>query len=226
MARKAARLERAGALTPRDRMWAAIRELSISPDPDTEAWFSPVEVQFLANLRAPAEGQSHVDSVVSYLEGLAKAEPPYVECAQEDRPAGRKRSELALYRLARDVGVDAPRVTAEGKPVTQGLGNERMWTAMKSLREFDAVELALAATDEKLAVSVETAQSYLKYLERAAYVALAAANRGGHTRARYRFNRAKNTGPRAPLITRDKNVMDANTGEIAWTPGKKGSGQT
>ena len=33
--------------------------------------------------------------------------------------------------------------------------------------------------------------------------------------ARYRFNRALNTGPRAPLVCKDKSVMDANTGKTA-----------
>ena len=219
MARRPARLERAGALTPRDRMWAAMRALAVSRDPDTEAWFSPAEVHFLVNVRA--EQPVHVDSVISYLEGLAKAEPPYVALADGDRPAGRKRTELFLYRLVRDVGVEAPRVTRDGKPVTQGIGTERMWTAIKALREFDYLEIAQAATDESCTVRLEAAKTYLYYLERAGYVVLVSpcVRGAGHwSKARYRFIRAKNTGPRAPLITREKEVMDANTGVVVWPP--------
>lgn len=212
MARKPARLERAGALTPRDRMWAAIRSLQGTP---TCSW-SLAEVHFLTNLRSPEP--IHTDSVDSYLRGLAAAQPPYIELVLRDTPEGRKRSELWLWRLVRDVGVDAPRVTKDGKPVTQGLGNELMWQAMKALREFDYVELAAAVGDAAakagLAVSQETAKTYCTALCRAGYLALAAPHVGGRAKARYRFVRSMNTGPRAPLIAKDKSVMDGNTGEI------------
>lgn len=231
MARKPARLERAGALTPRDRMWAAIRALDMTPPEFAEGGklFSPVEVQFLVNLYAPADAQVHVDTVISYLQGLAKAQPPYVELCEDNRPAGRRRTELFLYFLKRDVGVEAPRVTAEGKPVTQGLANERMWAAMKVLREFNYAELVQAASDEAMHVSEETAKTYCKFLCRAGYLAVSAAAVSRKSKARYRFNRSKNTGPRAPLIARDKSVMDANTAQIVWKPnegGKEWKGQT
>ena len=221
MARKAARLERAGALTPRDRMWAAIRALAKHQDADTESAFSAVEVQFLANLRGPktipmAPEPVHVDSVLTYLEGLSKANPPFVTILDANRPAGRKRTELILYRLERDNGVEAPRVSRDGKPVTDGIGGERLWLAMKVLREFDYVELALAASDQDYQVKPEAAKTYLYHLERAGYVAVAVPCTKGvnATRTRFRFNRAKNTGPRAPLVCRDKSVMDANTGRV------------
>ncbi len=224
MARRPARLERAGALTPRDRMWAAIRALSQVSLDVTASFFSSAEVHFLANLRA--EHPVHIDSVATYLEGLAKAEPPYLQLMDGDRPAGRKRSELALYQLVRDVGVEAPRVTADGKPVTQGVANEQMWLAMKALREFDTAELALCASQGGVKVSEETAKTYARFLERAGYLALVCAAKPGQAKARYRFNRAKNTGPRAPLICKDKSVMDANTGETVWTlKGEKGCKQ-
>jgi len=214
VARRPARLERAGALTPRDRMWAAIRALSVSRDPDTEAWFSPAEVIFLTGL--------HPDTVDSYFRGLTNAKPAYLGLADGERPQGRRRSELFLYRLVRDVGVDAPRVTRDGRPVIQGVGTERMWVSMKVLREFDHGELAQAASDGEHQVNETTAKSYCAFLWRAGYLALATRNNGPHAKARYRFNRARNTGPRAPLVTRAKEVMDANTGELMW---KRGGGE-
>lgn len=223
MARRPARLERAGALTPRDRMWAAIRALSGEPDvpgPFGERTpFSPAEVIFITQL--------HPDTVDSYVRGLSKAEPRYIERvkAAEYLTHGRRRAELALYRLVRDVGVEAPRVTKGGKPVTDGIGGEQMWTAMRVMREFDSLELAHAASTDQHQVKPETAKRYLQLLERAGYVAATSAatpGRGG-AKARYRFNRAKNTGPRAPLITREKCVMDANTGAIVYDPKAKGA---
>lgn len=215
MARKPARLERAGALEPRDRMWAAIRALAHGSGTLPAAMsFSAIEVTFLANLRAPEP--QHVDSVLSYLNGLAKAVPPYVQVVDGDRPAGRKRTELALYRLLRDVGVETPRVNAEGKPVTQGIGTELMWASAKGLKEFDIVELCVAASTSEHAVSEETAKAYVGWLARAGYLVCVKRAVPGHTRARYRFNRAMNTGPRAPLITRAKEVLDGNTGRVVW----------
>jgi hypothetical protein len=207
VARKAARLERSGSLTPRDRMWAAIRALSVRP-------FSAIEVQFLANLRAPAEGRSHIDAVESYLEGLARAKPAYLE---ETQDCG-LRSELRSYTLVRDVGVDAPRVTRDGKPVTQGAGNEAMWAAMKVLGEFDHAELAGAASAGRVKVREETAKAYCTSLSRAGYLALVSAARGGGAgeKARYHFVRSKNTGPRAPLISKTKDVIDGNTGDVVY----------
>ena len=211
MARKPARLERTGALTPRDRMWAAIRELSVRP-------FSAVEIAWLANLRAPADGQSHIDAVQSYLEGLSRAQPAYLDRSEDCGLRG----ELKTYVLVRDVGVDAPRVTKDGKPVTQGLGNELLWQAMKPLKEFDYVELVAAVAERAAAagivVSAETAKSYCTALERAGYLVLASAAVPGRgkKRARYRFVRSADTGPRAPLITKQKEVLDGNTNELKW----------
>lgn len=223
MARKPARLERAGALTPRDRMWAAIRALGPSP----VCTFSISEVHYLANLRSPLPEPIHVDSVDSYFRGLAAAEPPYLKPAYlVNEVPGRRRSELQLYALIRDVGIEAPRVTKDGKPVTQGLGNELMWGAMKVLKDFDHAELvgaiAEAAAKAGTSVSEETAKSYCTALCRAGYLVLVSPNRGPHAKARYRFVRARNTGPRAPLITKDKTVMDANTGEVVFEQSKGG----
>ena len=37
---------------------------------------------------------------------------------------------------------------------------------------------------------------------------------------RVRFVRARDTGPRAPIVTRDKSVMDGNTGDIVFQRAK------
>ena len=218
MARRPARLERAGALTPRDRVWSAIRSLAGERCHGT---FCVAEVHFLVNLKGEP---IHADTIDSYLRGLAAAQPPYIEkLAEQNRYEGRRRSELHLHLLIRDVGVDAPRVTKDGRPVTQGAGNELMWTAMKALHEFDHAELAAAAAAGAVKVSDETAKTYCTWLARAGYLALAAPSNGPH-KARYRFNRAKNTGPRAPLVTKQKEVIDGNTGVVVWErpKGEKG----
>jgi len=203
MARRPARLERAGALTPRDRIWAAIR--AFSHPTASGALFSPAEVMVMTAL--------HADTVRTYIQGLAAA--GYLQRHEAHRPFDQPRREFAQYRLVRDVGADGPRVTADGKPVTAGQGREGMWQSLRVLREFNADELALAASSASHVVSTEEAVNYLYHLRKAGYVAEAVPARPG-TKARYRFVRSRNTGPRAPIVGRDKSVMDANTGEVAW----------
>lgn len=203
MARRPARLERAGALTPRDRIWAAIRAFKHTHA--TSALFSPAELSVFA-------GQ-HLDTVRSYVQGLTAA--GYLQLAERKRPEAAPRREFAQYRLVRDVGADAPRVTPEGQPVTAGQGRERMWTVMRSMRDFNATELAGLASIEGCAVSEEEAINYAYHLRKAGYLAVIVPAKPG-TKARYRFVKSRNTGPRAPIVGRDKSVMDANTGEVAW----------
>ncbi len=197
--RKPARLERAGAMTPRDRMWAAVRDFGKGNT------FSVAEIMLLSEQRA--------DTVLPYVNGLAKA--GYLESGVE-RPTNRPKREFRWFSLARDVGVEAPRVDANGKPVTQGIGGEQMWNAMRAMKSaFGARELAIAATTEEHAVAHATAKRYARDLATAGYLKVARESTGGrHSERLYQFIKSRNTGPRAPLITAQKQVMDGNTGQI------------
>ena len=114
-------------------------------------------------------------------------------------------------------GVDAPRVTTGGKVVTVGAASEAMWTSAKVLREFDAEDLHAAALSACSELSLRTVQDYVKFLERAGYLAITVAAVAGKHRARYRFNRSRNTGPRPPTIGKGKDtVTDGNTGAVVW----------
>jgi len=216
--RRPAVIERAGTLTPRDRMWAAMRSLQGTP---TCSW-SPLEVQFLANARA---GEPvHVDSVITYLKGLARAKPPYVELVISHFPVGRKRVELHLYRLVRDVGAHAPRVTEEGGEVTQGTGRQQMWNVARQMRgDFSWRDLAHRASTRAHPIAPAEARRYLLHLAQAGYVRSFAARRAlgrgnGALPGRVEFVRSRDSGPRAPLVTKLRQVMDANTGQIVYDP--------
>lgn len=216
MARKAARLERAGALTPRDMIWAAIRDLHADL-----ACFSPVEICHLINRRRGevAAAELTLSSVMNYIDGLLAAKPAYLERAAA-AVYGRKHPELRVYALVRDVGVDAPRVTRDGRPVTQGAGNEAMWLAMKTLKDFDCRELAAAASAGAVKVGLNSARMYCTWLTHAEY--LVVTHKGtGHQGNRYRFMRSRDTGPRAPLVTGEHEVIDANTAQVFYQ-GRKG----
>ncbi len=182
-----------GGLTPRERLWAAIRRLH----------------EFTA---AELWGEMPVGARVSkglirdYLTGLEKA--GFIErIAREGR--------CLRYRLARDVGLEAPRVRKDGSPVTQGRGREALWRTLKILGEFDARELAAAASLEDWPVSVAEAKEYCTYLARAGYLFPVEAGGPGRA-ARYRFNPRKNTGPKPPAIQRVKRLYDPNLGRVVW----------
>lgn len=194
--RRPAKLERAGALTPRDRIWAAIRSTS------THGQFSVAEVMVLSGQRD--------DTVLSYLRGLTIA--GFLIAGSNERAAIMRKRELQRFKLVRDIGVEAPRVTADGKPVTAGVGREQLWRSMRVLKEFDCTALALAASTTAHQVAVQEAKTYVKFIYRAGYLQLAGGGKG-RVAARYRFIRSRDTGPRAPLVTGEKNVIDGNTGE-------------
>lgn len=201
--RRPARLERAGALTPRDRIWAAIRDFGVGNV------FSVAEIMLLSGQRA--------DTVLPYVNGLVKA--AYVD-KNSPRPTKRPRREFQWFSLVRDIGIEAPRVDANGKPVTQGRGRDQMWNAVRATKgEFGAHDLALAASTDEHAVAYQEAKTYARALEHAGYLQVTTPSTGGQGKERkYRFIKSRNTGPRAPMITKQKQVMDGNTGAIVYDP--------
>ncbi|MDP1674087.1 MAG: hypothetical protein Q8L65_13385, partial [Burkholderiales bacterium] len=82
--RRPARLERAGAMTPRDRMWAAIRDFGKGNT------FSVAEIMLLSEQRA--------DTVLPYITGLTKAG---FLLEAEKRPTNRPRREFRWFYLER-----------------------------------------------------------------------------------------------------------------------------
>jgi hypothetical protein len=188
-------------------VWAAIRCFG------KDHVFSVAEIMLLSGQRD--------DTALTYLRGLEKA--GFVKALGCETSALRRRREMRRFHLVRDVGVDAPRVTGEGEPVEQGSGRNQMWQAVKVLKEFDYRALAAAASTEKHPVSPEEAQTYCRHLKLGGYLGVTrpAAYGTKGTSARYRFLRARNTGPRAPLISRQKEVIDANTGQLMYQPGEQ-----
>jgi hypothetical protein len=206
MARRPARLERAGALTPRDRIWAAIRALSAGCWGAAAPSFSPAELVALSCQR--------LDTVLSYLRCLEKG--GHVAVVDGRRPQHKPRRECILFRLQRDSGVDAPRVNPDGSAATEGIGYLQMWNAARWFKgDFDKLELAHHASTPAHKVSVAAAKSFLLHLKRAGYVAEAGAVASNRP-SRYRFVRSRDSGPRPPVISEDKSVMDGNTGDVMW----------
>jgi len=198
-------------MTPRDRIWAAVRLFRSGPEAIS---FSVAEVMLMSGQRA--------DTALSYLAGLEKA--GFVARALGQSGARLHRRELRLMVLKRDIGIDAPRVGADGKPVTQGVGRERIWNAVrKQSGPFTWREVALHASTEDRPVAMDEVKTYLKFLVRAGYVRTMTPG-APRIPAKHLFVRSRDTGPRAPIVCRDKSVQDGNTGEIVLAAaGKAGA---
>jgi hypothetical protein len=62
-----------------------------------------------------------------------------------------------------------------------------------------------------------TAQDYLNQLALAGYlIEIKKGQAQGTHPTRFRFNPARNTGPRPPMIQRTKAVYDPNLGQVVW----------
>lgn len=210
MARKPIHLQAAGKLTPRDRIWAAIRGLRQFAPASTFAEIADYVVK-----HAPAEAVTRridEDTIKTYVESLVRA-----GFVRRLNPARSARYEPARFQIARDVGIEAPRVTKAGKLVTQGGGREALWRSMKILKTFTRAELAQAASTASNKVDDEEANTYVYFLAKAGYLAVLKPGKPHHP-ARYRFIQAKNTGPRAPQIQRVRHVYDPNLGAVVWHP--------
>lgn len=148
----------------------------------------------------------HRDTIETYVTGLRKA--GFVELIEKtaiNKPYVVTTFTENRYRLAKDVGIDAPRVTRDGKILSADI-NQDLWRAMKILKEFSITDL-IAATTQK--TTVENVKTYCLFLTRAKYL-----KRNG---LRYVF--IKNTGAKAPQIQRIKAVFDPNLKKVVYQSG-------
>ena len=194
MARKPL-LEATGKLGPRERVWASVRRLKNFTYAELGAVTRTVDVQTLK----------------SYVRALERA--GYLARKGSNAPGQPQR-----FELAKDAGIEAPRVNADGKAITLGGKQQALWRSMRILRTpFTLVELAAAASTDRAVVSVECAKKFIRYLRLAGYVTIARDAEPAHA-ATYRLIPSKYTGPRAPVISVAAHVYDPNLGQIVWHP--------
>lgn len=189
MPRKPIHLQVVGKLTPRERIWAAIRRLQEFTYDD------------LLEPRQPIERST----IESYVRALEKA--GYVKRARQHVP----RFGVVRFSLVRDVGVEAPRLTKAGKPVVQGDKQLALWRAMKIVKAFTIAELHASSAGSTL----YEVKSYVSHLLKAGYLVIVR-HGDGEVHTAYRFVATKDTGPRAPMIQRVKHVFDPNLGKVVW----------
>lgn len=112
------------------------------------------------------------------------------------------------YRLIKDIGKHRPETLEDGR-LQKPSGRQRMWLAMKVLKRFSHLDIALTAE-----VYPVSALSYCKMLTIADYLTQV------ENTESYIFNKTKDTGLYAPrLIGRRKSlqVYDRNLNKVVWS---------
>ncbi len=208
MANKPA-LKPAGKLAPRDRIWLEVRTRRAEFGVEDIASATKIKPGTVYDyLRALAYGGF---LTATGLQRKGEAAPRH---KRERRNRGLRSQFAAVrYDLARDVGVEAPRLDRHGRPLPPDT-RSNLWRAMKALKVFDFRELADAAGTEELPVKAKCANAYCLALALAGYLQVLSEV---HNMPR-RYRLARNTGPLAPQVLRVKHVYDPNLGEVVWHP--------
>lgn len=196
MARSPIQHERAGLLTPRERLWQAARKLRSFTVSELQDVVKPIV---------------NLETCESYLKWLAKS--GFLSSTGPVRNSKAKFAE-ARYTVTQD-SFEAPRVTRSGGQVTQGLATLAMWRAMKALKEFDHIDIQKSASVGDCVVQPQSAKAYVNALARAGYFRVVHPPKLGKQAKPARYRLVKDTGVHPPAITRRKAVFDRNTGVFA-----------
>jgi len=187
-------IHQTGPLDSREALWAAIRKLG----------------RFTIS-QAQQETRLRKDTAREYIIGLEKA-GFLAKDGEQPAIAGRT---ATIYKLVKDVGVEAPRVRKDGSIVEQGKAREQMWRTMGILKTFSAADLTISASTEKTLLKIKDVRSYITFLVKAGYLQVVQQSKGAIP-ARYRLLPARRTGPKPPMVQRVKQVFDPNLGKVVW----------
>ncbi|MYM32233.1 hypothetical protein GTP58_28260 [Duganella sp. CY15W] len=201
--RAPAHVEMTGGKGSRQRAWEQVRKFGINKGFTTE------QLSIKTNIEA--------GTLQTYLHALTMG--GFLEAKDISTGAVPRKHE---WKLIRDNGVEAPRLTREGKPLQQGMGTEAMWRSMRIIGDFNYRELAAHASTSGQEVKDGTAKAYVIMLYAAGYLSLTKpAKNMVNGAARYRLAPGKYTGPRPPMIQRTKSVYDPNLNEVVWQQTEK-----
>lgn len=186
----------------RPQMWAAIRRLGADG-----RFFT------LDDIRGALRGPVKRERVRDYLKALVAGgylEPVVIPGQVTDKPGLLRFKATPAYRLIRDPGAEAPRVRADGSPVTQGQGREAMWRTLRILGVCTLRELVATASTPDWTITESEARDYCDRLARVGFLA----RESGPSGRRYWLFPGRYTGPRPPQIRRNKQVWDPNTNTL------------
>jgi hypothetical protein len=172
----------------RRAVWAAVRELK---------QFTRIELRMAI---------PHVSAgiVSAYLGALMRG--GYVKAGGKVPGPTRGNGErLVQYQLVNDIGVDAPRLRRDGRPLPP-TAQQNMWLAIKIEQWFTVADLAVTASTEETPIPLETAAVYVRHLYDAGYL----------ERRDVRYRLINNTGGYAPMIQKMKIMFDPNLNQLVW----------
>ena len=185
----AKQLEMIGGKSPRQRMWEAMRAHS--------QCFTVQQVAKLSNVDHQAL-RTYIQCLVpgGYIEAIKKQPCTFRE-----------------YRIIKDTGIEAPRVTRGGKPVHQGRVTEAIWYTLRIVKTLTAEQVVSYVEAAGVDVQISTVRAYLTMLKRAGYLQIITP--GNRNRSeKITLKPAMNTGPRPPQIQRVKTVYDPNLNRV------------
>lgn len=191
----------AGDVTPRQRIWDAIRHQHLE-----DGLITMQGIRIALKRQQPSLSESRISD---YLRALI-AGGFLVRNNPEAPPAT-----TAIYVLQRDVGVEAPRVRRDGT-LPPPPGREQLWRTLKIIGTCTGQELADAASTAVTPVSRAAADEHLTMLSRAEYVKTVREAKPGLP-ARFQLVPSRWSGPMAPQIRRTKQLYDPNTGEVVYS---------
>lgn len=192
-----------GGKGPRQHIWEAIRTLAVSGEAFDEHAIHHTMPREARQVIALATLRDYRHCLVAA--GILSVVTPT-----------QNRRTPATYRLAKNEGLEAPRVRRDGSRVTQGLAQEQMWRTLRMLQaDTNARELAAHASTAAVQVAEVSSADYLLVLFHAGYLIRTREGRPA-VQARYRLAPAKNTGPRPPMVCRTRVLYDPNLDEVVW----------
>jgi hypothetical protein len=165
---------------------------------------SPISPRIVTSRTTPSRG-----TWPTRQGGILEAGPRHKGPGRKAFPgaAGRRRT----YRLLKD-SLDAPRILPDGTVTDVHPGTQRMWNTIRARKVFNLSDLHALSSTTRHPVARSAAAQYLKYLEYAGYVRKVEGKE--ISRATYRI--VKNTGPKAPVIQRVRQVWDPNVRKVVW----------
>lgn len=132
------------------------------------------------------------------------------------RSDGRRR----VFRVVDPAAFDVLPEARKAAPPPRGQSPERnMWTAIRTLTNFSAHDVAVHGSTDEVAIGVEEAHAYVRALLRFGYLRVIRKAVPGRSPATYRLTR--NTGPQPPRLRRVTGLHDPNTG--AFLHGEAGA---
>ncbi len=133
----------------------------------------------------------------------------YIEgCIREGfvERVGERSDRAAIFRVVVQQGHPPQIPKVDG---LKGRVRQQLWTAIRSMANFQLRELAVAASTDDLEISFKTATRYICQLRQAGLVELLD-DGGKNAPSTYRLKRKANSGPLAPRIFDARVVFDPN----------------